>query len=135
MEGERKQMKSIEVVAAIIKKDNTVLATQRGHGAFKGLWEFPGGKIEVGETKEAALIREIKEELNIEIEINDFFQTVDFDYPQFYVQLHFYFAHIVKGEIVLLDHKDARWLSMEELDSVEWLEADIEIIEKLKKLL
>ncbi len=128
-------MKSIEVVAAIIKKDNKVLATQRGHGAFKGLWEFPGGKIEVGETKEAALIREVKEELNIEIEINEFFQTVDFDYPQFHVQLHFYFAHMVKGEIVLLDHKDARWLSMEELDSVEWLEADIEIIEKLKKLL
>ena len=135
-------MKVIEVVAAVIKKDNKILATQRGYGAFKGGWEFPGGKPEVGETKEEALIREINEELNADIEVNDYICTVEYDYPEFHLTMHTYFATLLNDHLELvyhdeerLEHESMRWLEKDELDSVDWLGADIEIVNKLKDII
>jgi len=135
-------MKVVEVVAAVIKKDNKILTTQRGYGEFKGGWEFPGGKPEEGETKEEALVREIKEELNADIEVNDYICTVEYDYPNFYLTMHTYFCTLLNDNLELLYHDEERleheamkWLSKEELDSVDWLGADIEIVKKLKELL
>jgi 8-oxo-dGTP diphosphatase len=125
-------MKRIEVVAAIIINKDSILATQRGYGNYKGLWEFPGGKIEPGELKEEALIREIREELVAEIIIKSYFIMVDYDYPDFHLTLHCYLCELVNGEFKLVEHENARWLKKNELDSVEWLPADIEIIDKLK---
>lgn len=132
-------MKQIEVVAAIIVRDGKVFATQRGYGEWKDWWEFPGGKIEAGEAPEGALKREICEELATEIEVEEFLTTVEYDYPRsalsgaegFHLTMHCYLCTIVSGQLSLLEHEDARWLTMDELDSVKWLPADVEVIEKL----
>ena len=125
-------MKFIEVAAAIIYKDGVYFATQRGYGEFEGMWEFPGGKIELGETAESALKREIQEELGIDITVDKFLCTTDYDYPSFHLTMHCYLCSIISGEIELREHKSARWLTIEALDSVEWLPADKEVVEKLK---
>ena len=125
-------MKKIEVVAAIIYKDGAYFATQRGYGEFEGMWEFPGGKIEPGESRESALKREIQEELGIDININKFLCTTEYDYPSFHLTMHCYICCIASGEIELREHKSARWLRSEELWSVEWLPADKEVIENIK---
>lgn len=125
-------MKKIQVVAAIIKEDNKILATQRGYGEFQGGWEFPGGKIELGETKEEALIREIREELDTEVIVEELFDTVEYDYPNFHLSMDCFICSIKTGNFVLKEHQEARWLTKETLDSVEWLPADQGLIEKLK---
>lgn len=124
-------MKFIEVVAAIMHRDGTYFATQRGYGEFEGMWEFPGGKIEPGESRESALKREIQEELGIDITIDKFLCTTDYDYPSFHLTMHCYLCSIEAGEIVLREHKSARWLTEELFDSVEWLPADMEVVEML----
>ena len=126
-------MKHIEVVAAIIQRDGAYFATQRGYGEFEGLWEFPGGKIEPGESREVALKREIQEELGIDITIDKFLCTTEYDYPSFHLTMHCYICSIESVEIELREHKSARWLTVESLDSVEWLPADKEIVDKLNK--
>lgn len=130
-------MKTINVVAAVItsvndKGEPIIFATQRGYGEFKGGWEFPGGKVEVNETSQEALKREIKEELDIEIIVGDYIDTIEYDYPTFHLSMKCYFASIAYGTMILKEHSAARWLSKEELDSVNWLEADITLIEQLK---
>ena len=128
-------MKQIHVVAAIIKADNKIFATQRGYGEFQGMWEFPGGKIEANESKEAALIREIKEELDVDIQVDDWITRLEYDYPNFHLSMDCFFASIISGEMVLKEHMAAKWLGGDELDSVEWLPADIILIEQLKSML
>ena len=125
-------MKQIEVVAAIIYKDEAYFTTQRGYGEFEGMWEFPGGKIEPGESSEDALKREIQEELGIDITIDEFLCTTEYDYPSFHLTMHCYICSIEAGEIVLREHKSAQWLTAEILDNMEWLPADKEVVEKLK---
>lgn len=125
-------MKTLNVVAAIIKKDNMVLATKRGYGEFINMWEFPGGKIEDNESKEEALVREIKEELDCIIEPVNFALDVEYQYPSFYLKMSCFEAVIIEGTPRLLEHNDARWLNKTQLDSVEWIPADIEIINYLK---
>ena len=125
-------MKTIEVVAAVIHKDGAYFATQRGYGEFEGLWEFPGGKIELGESHECALKREIHEELGVRVSVEDFICTTDYNYPSFHLTMHCYLCNIESGEIELREHKSARWLTADILDSVEWLPADLEVVEKLK---
>ena len=127
-------MKELYVVAAIIKKDNKILATQRGYGEFEGLWEFPGGKIEEGETKEEALVREIKEELNADIIVEKFALDLEWQYPNFYLYMSC-FECVLESDIELLEHMGARWLSLDELDSVEWIEADIKAVNYIKESL
>ena len=127
-------MKIINVVAAVIKKDNLVLTTQRGYGEFKGLWEFPGGKIEKGESHQQALVREIKEELNVNISVEDFICTVEYEYPNFYLVMHTYFGKITQGEVKLIEHQSMKWVEISELDNLNWLKADIDIIIKLKEI-
>lgn len=127
-------MKELFVVAAIIKKDNKILATQRGYGEFEGLWEFPGGKIEEGETKEEALVREIKEELNADIIVEKFALDLEWQYPNFYLYMSC-FECVLESDIELLEHMGARWLSLDELDSVEWIEADIKAVNYIKESL
>ena len=124
-------MNKIEVVAAIIQRDGAYFATQRGYGEFEGMWEFPGGKIEEGETAEFALKREIQEELGINITIDKFLCTTEYDYPSFHLTMHCYLCCVESGEIELREHKSALWLTVESLDSVEWLPADKEVIDKL----
>ncbi len=125
-------MKELFVVAAIIKKDDKILATQRGYGEFEGLWEFPGGKIEEDETKEEALIREIKEELNADIEVKKFALDLEWQYPTFYLYMSC-FECVLKGDFELLEHHNAKWLSKEDLDSVEWIQADVAAVDYLKE--
>ena len=120
-------MKNVEVVAAIIQEDDKFLATQRGYGEFKGLWEFPGGKIDSGETREEALIREIKEELNTDIKINKFLLTIEYNYPTFHLIMHCYLCELL-SEFTLLEHDDYAWLNKINLMDVNWLEADIEVV-------
>ena len=128
-------MKRIEVVAAIINDvEGRIFATQRGYGEFEGLWEFPGGKIEPCESREDALKREIQEELGIDITIDKFLCTTEYDYPSFHLTMHCYLCGIKAGEIELREHKSARWLRPEELGSVEWLPADKEVISRLNNL-
>ena len=127
-------MKELFVVAAIIKKDNKILATQRGYGEFEGLWEFPGGKIEDGETKEEALVREIKEELNADIIVEKFALDLEWKYPNFYLYMSC-FECVLESDIELLEHMGARWLSLDELDSVEWIQADIKAVNYIKESL
>ena len=151
-------MKQIEVVAAIIRKDDKIFATQRGYGDFKDLWEFPGGKMEAGETPEEALVREIREELSADISVDEFLCTVEYDYPNladgracsrsedskqalvsprstaaFHLTMHCFWCHIESGSLTLKEHEAARWLSKEQFDSVDWLPADLEVIKELSK--
>lgn len=128
-------MKKIEVVAAVILKAGEYFATQRGYGEFEGLWEFPGGKIEPGENCDEALKREIQEELGVNIAVDEFLCTTDYDYPSFHLTMHCYLCSIESGSIELREHKSARWLTVETLDSVEWLPADRAVVEKLGVLL
>ena len=128
-------MKEIKVVAAIIVENNKIFATQRGYGDFKGGWEFPGGKIEAGELLQEALVREIREELDTEIEVGDLIDTIEYDYPNFHLSMECYWAKVTSGDLVLKEHAAAKWLTRDELDSVEWLPADITLIDKIKKLL
>ena len=125
-------MKVIEVVAAIIYKDGGYFATQRGYGEFESMWEFPGGKIEPGESRKGALKREVQEELAVDIIIENLLCTTEYGYPSFHLTMHCYFCSIASGEIELREHKSARWLRPEELGSVEWLPADKEVIENIK---
>ncbi|MFI3171678.1 MAG: 8-oxo-dGTP diphosphatase MutT [Eubacteriales bacterium] len=128
-------MKTVQVVAAIIRNGDKILATQRGYGEFAGGWEFPGGKVEQGESDEVALVREIQEELEVEIEVGEFVHTVEYDYPNFHLSMNCYFANVVNGEIVLTEHQSAKWLTRDTLMSVEWLPADVSLIELLKELI
>lgn len=121
-------MKTVEVVAAIIKKDDRIFATQRGYGDWKDYWEYPGGKLEAGETREQALMREIREELDTEIRIDKYLTTLEWDYPQFHLTMHCYLCSLVTETLHLLEHEAARWLSKDELDSVHWLPADISLL-------
>ena len=124
-------MKCIEVVAAIIRRDDMVLATQRGYGEWKDWWEFPGGKIEAGETPEEALLREIREELSTEISVDQFLCTVEWDYPKFHLTMHCYLCSLIGDSLHLNEHEAARWLAPAELASVRWLPADMQVIDKL----
>lgn len=126
-------MKTLDVVAAIIHKDDKVLATKRGYGEFINQWEFPGGKIEENETEEDALIREIKEELDIEIEIVDYALNLEYQYPTFYLKMACYECIIKSGTPKLLEHNDARWLTKDQLDDVNWIPADMAVVDYLKK--
>jgi len=126
-------MKQIEVVAAIIQHGDKFLATQRGYGDFKDGWEFPGGKIEPGEEPKEALKREIKEELAVAIEVQEFLCTVKYQYETFYLTMHCFICELVDLEITLLEHEAAKWLTVDTLDSVDWLPADVEVVEKLKE--
>lgn len=128
-------MKTIRVVAAIIVHNNKIFATQRGYGEFKDGWEFPGGKIEEGETPQQALVREIKEELDTEIEVGELVDRVEYDYPAFHLSMDCFLCRVKSGDLVLKEHEAARWLTQENLDSVDWLPADKGLIEKLPSLL
>ena len=121
-------MKKIEVVAAIIKKDNKIFSTQRGYGEYKDWWEFPGGKIEPGETPEAALVREIREELDAGIEVGNLLKTIEWDYPEFHLTLHCYMCSLLSDALHLNEHEAARWLRADELRSVNWLPADDQLL-------
>jgi len=125
-------MKRIEVVAAIIRKEGKIFATQRGYGEWKDWWEFPGGKMEPGETPEEALKREIREELSTEIRVDELLCTVEYDYPKFHLTLHCFLCSLVTEALHLNEHEAARWLANDELDSVKWLPADREVIEKMR---
>ena len=127
-------MKKIEVVAAILHRDGAYFATQRGYGEFEGMWEFPGGKIEPGESCEVALKREIMEELGVDIAIENLLCTTEYDYPSFHLTMHCYLCSIASGDIELREHKSALWLTSDRLDDVAWLPADKEVIDKLKSL-
>ena len=126
-------MKTIQVVAAIIIKDQKVFATQRGYGDFKDGWEFPGGKVEKEETNQDALIREIKEELKADIRVGELLHVVDYDYPKFHLTMHCYLCSLESENIILTEHEAAKWLSYDKLDAVDWLPADIEVVEALKR--
>lgn len=124
-------MKRIEVVAAIIIRDGKVFATQRGYGEFKDGWEFPGGKVESGESREEALKREIKEELDAEIQVNRLLETVEYDYPKFHLTMHCFVCELESENLILKEHEDARWLSMDEMDTMDWLPADRDVAGKV----
>ena len=126
---------TIKVVVAVIKFGNKIVTSKRGYGEFKGYWEFPGGKIEDGETLEEALLREIREELDIEIVVGDLIDTIEYDYPNFHLSMDCFWAEIISGDLTLKEHEAAKWLSADELDSVEWLPADITLVEKIKQCL
>ena len=126
-------MCAIEVVAAVILHEGRILATQRGYGEWKDWWEFPGGKMEAGETPEEALVREIREELSTEISVDEFLCTVEYDYPKFSLTMHCYLCSLLTEALHLNEHEAAKWLTQDELDSVEWLPADLKVIEALKK--
>jgi len=124
-------MKQIEVVAAIIRKEDKIFATQRGYGDFKDWWEFPGGKMEVGESPEEALRREIREELSTEISVDEYICTVEYDYPKFHLKMHCYFCSLISEALHLNEHEAARWLAKDELDSVKWLPADVLVVNEI----
>lgn len=131
-------MKTIRVVAAVIKamdenNKSIIFVTQRGYGDLKGGWEFPGGKIEEGETPQAALKREIMEELDTQIDVGELIDTIEYDYPTFHLSMDCFWCEIIKGDLVLKEHEAAKWLDIDNIDSVEWLPADITLIEKIKE--
>ena len=127
-------MKQIEVVAAIIQdSEGRIFATQRGYGEWKDWWEFPGGKMEEGETPEEALVREIREELSTEISVYEFLYTVEYDYPKFHLTMHCYLCSLLTEALHLNEHEAAKWLTKYELDSVTWLPADLEVVERIKR--
>ena len=128
-------MKTIRVVAAVIRKDDKIFATQRGYGELKGGWEFPGGKIEEGETPQEALKREIEEELDTEILVGELIDTIEYDYPNFHLSMDCFWCEIVEGKLVLKEHEAARWLDRKTMDDVEWLPADVTLVEKIKEAL
>ena len=128
-------MKTVRVVAGIIIEDGKVFATQRGYGEFKDGWEFPGGKIEQGETPEEAVVREIMEELDTEVEVKELFDTVEYDYPKFHLSMDCFICKIKKGDLVLKEHEAAKWLAKETLHTVDWLPADYGLVEKLREML
>ena len=126
-------MKRIRVSAAVIHKDGKIFATQRGYGEYKGKWEFPGGKREEGESGEEALKREIKEELDSTIIIEKLICTTEYDYPTFHLTMDVYLATLLEGKLTLLEHEDAKWVSLDSIDTLDWLGADWSVIEKIKK--
>lgn len=126
-------MKTIRVVAAVIRSEDKIFATARGYGEFKGQWEFPGGKIEQGETPEEALVREIKEELEIEIKVGEIIHTIEYDYPMFHLSMDCFWGEIIKGDLILKEAEDARWLTMDQIYDVKWLPTDIILIDLVKK--
>ncbi len=131
-------MKTVKVVAAVIKAENkdgkpAIFATQRGYGEFKDGWEFPGGKIEPGETPQEALIREIREELDTEILVGELIDTIEYDYPNFHLSMDCFWAEIKSGDLVLKEHEAARWLTKEELGTVDWLPADITLVKAIQE--
>lgn len=132
-------MKMIKVVAAVIcdsiKEKKRIFATARGYGEFKGQWEFPGGKVEVGETSQAALVREIKEELDTVIRVREWIDTVEYDYPTFHLSMDCFWCEVMEGELTLLEAEDAKWLHKWELDCVQWLPADVTLLPKIKMLM
>ena len=128
-------MKNIKVVAAVIKKGNKIFATQWGYGEFKDMWEFPGGKIEAGEKSEDALKREIKEELDTTIEVGKYIDTIEYDYPTFHLSMECHWCSVLEGKLTLLEHENAKWLDKESLMSVDWLPADLLVIDKIKEAL
>ena len=128
-------MKTVRVTAAVIHADGSVFATQRGYGEFKDGWEFPGGKIEPGETPQEALVREIKEELDADIKIGALIDTIEYDYPTFHLSMDCFLCEPLSRSFVLKEHEAARWLSAEELDSVEWLPADVTLIDRIRESL
>ncbi|MDY5201208.1 MAG: (deoxy)nucleoside triphosphate pyrophosphohydrolase [Sutterella parvirubra] len=128
-------MKTIEVVAAVIRDGGRILATERGYGDFKGGWEFPGGKMEPGETPEAAVVREIEEELRVIVRPTAFIETVEYDYPTFHLTMHCFMCEVVSGEITLTEHLAMKWLTKETLETVDWLPADVSVVRKLEEML
>ena len=126
-------MKTIRVVAAVIRKGNRIFATQRGYGEFKDGWEFPGGKIEPGETPQEALVREIREELETEIRVGDLIDTIEYDYPAFHLSMDCFWCEIVEGSLELKEHEAARWLDRESLFTVDGLPADVGVVEKIRE--
>ncbi len=125
-------MKTVRVVAAVLLEGRRIFATQRGYGPWKDFWEFPGGKIEPGETPESALVREIREELDTEIRVGEKLLQVEYDYPDFHLSMGCFFCSVLSGRLTLKEHESARWLLPEELDSVSWLPADLEVISRLR---
>ncbi|GFI48867.1 CTP pyrophosphohydrolase [Lachnospiraceae bacterium] len=132
---DNKLHKKIEVVAAIIKDGEKIFATQRGYGEFKDGWEFPGGKKEADETLEEALLREIREELDTAIKIDYLLDTIEYDYPTFHLTMHCFLCTVLSGNLILREHEAARWLTKEQLWSVDWLPADLVLIKKLEEIL
>lgn len=128
-------MKTIEVVAAIIIRDGKIFATQRGYGEWKGWWEFPGGKIEPGECPQEALVREIREELDAEIEVGELLETVEWDYPDFHLKMHCFICSLVSESVHLNEHEAAAWLTRETLRSVKWLPADEGLVDNIKNMI
>ena len=126
-------MKNIRVSAAVIHRDGKIFATQRGYGEYKGKWEFPGGKREEGESGEEALYREIREELDSKVKIEKLICTTDFDYPTFHLTMDVYLASLVEGKLTLLEHEDAKWVSLDSIDNLDWLPADWSVIDEIKK--
>ena len=129
----KEDMKTIRVVAAVIRSEDKIFATARGYGEFKGQWEFPGGKIEPEETPQEALVREIQEELDVKTEVGDLIDTIEYDYPQFHLSMDCFWCEIVSGNLVLKEHESARWLTKKQLNDVKWLPADVTLIEKIGK--
>lgn len=128
-------LKHIEVVAAVIKHNQSILATQRGYGQWKGWWEFPGGKLQPGESHAQALIRELHEEMDTDIVVDRYLSTVEYDYPDFHLTMHCYLCHLATSHYTLIEHLDARWLTAETLQTVQWLPADEDLVAKLPAML